>query len=122
MTEPKDDVPGATEDESASDASPESDRTQPVDLPLPDETALGEDPDAARAEAEAAALAANEVDAEEVSGADDAVLETNRDFEPDPLENGGAGDDASDVAGAELVGAPAPGAAGATAADRRTGR
>src|SRR3954452_2355897 len=113
MTEPKDDVPGATEDESASDASPESDPTQPVDLPLPDETALGSDPDAARAEAEAAALAANEVDAEEGSEPDDAVLETDGDFEPDPLENGDAGGGASDVPRSELVGAAAPGVTGA---------
>ena len=47
MTEPKDDAPDATEDESASDASQAPDPAQPVDLPLPDETALGSDPDAA---------------------------------------------------------------------------
>src|SRR3954447_7384410 len=123
MTEPKDDVPGATEDESASDASPEADPVQPVDLPLPGETALASDPDAARAEAEAAALAANEVDAEEGSDDEDAGLEPEADSHDDGLENpSDADDDGTDVAAAELVDAGALAAAGATAAERRTGR
>ena len=123
MTEPKDDAPDATEDESARDASQAPDPAQPVDVPLPDETALGSDPDAARAEAEAAALAANEVDAEEAPETDEAALETDADIGEDSLEDrGGADDEASDAAGAELVGAGVPAAAGASAAERRTGR